>query len=75
MENIKVPSKDEIIVRQSQMERSIEIMAVLQKEGVKLEMSHLLRVHQLLNEFIWTNQITKEMKDFDLWLSKQQSII
>jgi len=60
---IKVPSKDEIIVRQSQMQRAIEMYALI---GEKPSLGEVCRLSQLLTEFIFTwDHKSKGIKDFD----------
>jgi hypothetical protein len=62
---IKVPSKDETIVRQSQMQRAIEIYTLI---GEKPSLGEVCRLSQLLTEFIFTwDYKSKGIKDFDAY--------
>jgi len=59
----KVPSKDELIVRQSQMERAIEIYTLI---GEKPSIREICRLSKLLTEFIFTwNENDDSLKKFD----------
>lgn len=60
-------SKDNIIVRQSQMERAVEIMSILNKEGVRFQLYHLFKLHKFLCDYIWEDKITNDVKKFDMW--------
>jgi len=59
----KVPSRDELIVRQSQMERAIEIYTLI---GEKPSIREICRLSKLLTEFIFTwNENDDSLKKFD----------
>ena len=59
----KVPSRDELIVRQSQMERAIEIYTLI---GEKPSIREICRLSKLLTEFIFTwNLNDDKLKKFD----------
>jgi hypothetical protein len=63
---IKIPSQAEMIVRQSQLQRSIEIFALL---GKKPKLRQILRLSQLLVDFQWTDDLNNDdIKKFDKWL-------
>jgi hypothetical protein len=60
---MNIPNKDEIIVRQSQMQRAIEMYALI---GEKPSLAEVCRLSQLLTEFIFTwDYKSKGIKDFD----------
>lgn len=62
---MNVPSKDEIIVRQSQMQRAIEMYALI---GERPSLGEVCRLSQLLTEFIFTWDCkSKGIRDFDLY--------
>ena len=68
-ETPRVPSKDEIIVRQSQLQRAIEIYTLL---GQRPPIQDICRLSQVLTEFIFTWDIqSKGLKDFDKHISGQ----
>jgi len=59
----KVPSRDELIVRQSQMERAIEIYTLI---GEKPSIREICKLSKLLTEFIFTwNLNDDKLKKFD----------
>ena len=61
---MNIPSKDEIIVRQSQMQRAIEMYTLI---GERPSLGEVCRLSQLLTEFIFTwDYKSKGIKDFDL---------
>lgn len=61
--------KDELIVRQSQMERAIEMYTLL---GVRPSIREVCRLSKLLTEFIFTWDLTDEkLKNFDDHINKQ----
>jgi hypothetical protein len=60
---MSTPTRDEIIVRQSQMQRAIEMYALI---GEKPSLGEVCRLSQLLTEFIFTwDHKSKGIKDFD----------
>ena len=60
---IKVPTKDELIVRQSQMERAIEIYSLI---GEKPSLREICRLSKLLTQFIFTwDENDENLKKFD----------
>jgi len=64
-QEVKAPSKDELIVRQSQLERSIEIF---QLTGRKPSLQEICRLSKVLTEFIFTGDYnTDALKNFDNW--------
>lgn len=70
MANIKCPKdKDELIVRQSQMERAIELYALL---GVKPSVQEVCRLSQILTEFVFSWDTSNEdLKNFSNHIQKQ----
>ena len=70
MANIKCPKdKDELIVRQSQMERAIELYALL---GVKPSIQEVCRLSQILTEFVFSWDTSNEdLKNFSNHIQKQ----
>ena len=67
---IKCPKdKDELIVRQSQMERAIEMYALL---GVQPTVHEVCRLSQILTEFIFNWDTSNEdLKNFSNHIQKQ----
>lgn len=66
---IKVPTRDEIIVRQSQMERAIEIFALT---GRKPSLQEICRLSKVLTEFIFTwDEKAETLKNFDKWTGNE----
>ena len=64
-QEVKAPSKDELIVRQSQLQRSIEIF---QLTGRKPSIQEICRLSKVLTEFIFTGDYnTDALKNFDKW--------
>ena len=60
---MNIPSKDEIIVRQSQMQRAIEMYALI---GERPSLGEVCRLSQLLTEFIFTwDHKSEGIKNFD----------
>jgi hypothetical protein len=56
-------TKDELIVRQSQMERAIEIYQLLE---IKPSVREICRLSQILTEFIFDgNEKSQSIKDFE----------
>ncbi len=63
MSTPSIPNKDEIIVRQSQLQRAIEIYTLL---GQKPSVQEVCRLSQILTEFIFTWDVSApDMKKFD----------
>ena len=63
MNTARIPTKDEIIVRQSQLQRAIEIYTLL---GQKPSVQEICRLSQILSEFIFTwDEKSESMKKFD----------
>lgn len=63
MSELRVPTKDELIVRQSQMERAIEIYSLI---GEKPSLREICRLSKLLTEFIFTwDENNENLKKFD----------
>lgn len=59
----RIPTKDEIIVRQSQLQRAIEIYTLL---GQRPSVQEICRLSQLLTEFIFTWDVAApDLKKFD----------
>lgn len=71
---MKAPKdKDELIVRQSQMERAIELFSLLNYQPSVIE---VCRLSQILTEFIFSwDTKAKELKDFDDHILKQKQLI
>jgi hypothetical protein len=68
-QEIKIPTKDELIVRQSQLERSIEIF---QLTGRKPSIQEICRLSKVLTEFIFTGDYnTDALKNFDKWTGNE----
>jgi hypothetical protein len=67
---IKCPKdKDELIVRQSQMERAIELYTLL---GAKPTVQEVCRLSQILTEFIFNWDTSNEdLKNFSNHIQKQ----
>lgn len=69
----KIPTKDEVIVRQSQMQRAIELYTLINYQPTVVE---VCRLSQILTEFIFTWDLkAKELKDFDDYILKQKQLI
>jgi hypothetical protein len=69
MSTTRIPTKDEIIVRQSQLQRAIEIYTLL---GQKPSVQEICRLSQILSEFIFTwDEKSEAMKKFDNHISGQ----
>ena len=69
MNTTRIPTKDEIIVRQSQLQRAIEIYTLL---GQKPSVQEICRLSQILSEFIFTwDEKSEAMKKFDNHISGQ----
>lgn len=67
-EKVLPPTKDEIIVRQSQMQRAIEMYDLL---GVRPSIREVCRLSKLLTEFIFTWDLNNEkLKKFDEHITK-----
>jgi hypothetical protein len=65
----RIPNKDEIIVRQSQLQRAIEIYTLL---GQKPSVREICRLSQLLTEFIFTwDEEAAPLKKFDKHITGQ----
>jgi hypothetical protein len=68
-QEIKIPTKDELIVRQSQLERSIEIF---QLTGRKPSIQEICRLSKVLTEFIFTGDYNVDaLKNFDKWTGNE----
>ena len=68
-QEVKAPSKDELIVRQSQLQRSIEIF---QLTGRKPSVREICRLSKLLSNFIWTwNEDDQDLRNFDKWTGNE----
>jgi len=68
-QEVKVPSKDELIVRQSQLQRSIEIF---QLTGRKPSIQEICRLSKVLTEFIFTGDYNVDaLKNFDKWTGNE----
>lgn len=60
---MSTPTRDEIIVRQSQMQRAIEMYALI---GERPSLGEVCRLSQLLTEFIFTwDHKSEGIKNFD----------
>jgi hypothetical protein len=60
---MNIPNKDEIIVRQSQMQRAIEMYTLI---GERPSLGEVCRLSQLLTEFIFTwDHKSEGIKNFD----------
>jgi len=71
-QEIKIPTKDELIVRQSQLQRSIEIF---QLTGRKPSIQEICRLSQVLTEFIFTWDYKSEaLKNFDKLILKNELV-
>jgi hypothetical protein len=71
-QEIKIPTKDELIVRQSQLQRSIEIF---QLTGRKPSIQEICRLSQVLTEFIFTWDYKSEaLKNFDKLILKEELV-
>ena len=69
MSTTRIPTKDEIIVRQSQLQRAIEIYTLL---GQKPSVQEICRLSQILSEFIFTwDEKSEAMKKFDNHITGQ----
>ena len=69
MNEPRIPTKDEIIVRQSQLERAIEIYTLI---GQKPSVQEICRLSQVLSEFIFTwNEKSEGLKKFDAHITGQ----
>jgi hypothetical protein len=69
MNQPRIPTKDEIIVRQSQLQRAIEIYTLL---GQKPSVQEICRLSQILSEFIFTwDEKSESMKKFDKHITGQ----
>jgi hypothetical protein len=65
----RIPTKDEIIVRQSQLQRAIEIYTLLNQ---KPSVQEICRLSQILTEFIFTWDLkSDDMKNFDKHITGQ----
>ena len=68
-QEVKAPSKDELIVRQSQLQRSIEIF---QLTGRKPSIQEICRLSKVLTEFIFTGDYHVDaLKNFDKWTGNE----
>ncbi len=64
-------SKDELIVRQSQLERAIDMFKLIDYQP---SIREVCRLSQILTEFIFTwNENADELKTFDDYVLKQKS--
>lgn len=71
-QEVKAPTKDELIVRQSQLQRSIEIF---QLTGRKPSIQEICRLSQVLTEFIFTwDHKSEALKNFDKLILKQELV-
>jgi hypothetical protein len=69
MSTPRIPTKDEIIVRQSQLQRAIEIYTLL---GQKPSVQEICRLSQILSEFIFTwDEQSEALKKFDKHITGQ----
>ena len=69
MNTARIPTKDEIIVRQSQLQRSIEIFKLT---GRKPSIQEICRLSQVLTEFIFTWDYNVDaLKNFDKWTGNE----
>jgi hypothetical protein len=69
MSTPRIPNKDEIIVRQSQLQRAIEIYTLI---GQKPSVQEVCRLSQILTEFIFTWDLKSDnMKNFDKHITGQ----
>lgn len=69
----KIPTKDEVIVRQSQMQRAIEMYTLINYQPSVRE---VCRLSQILTEFIFSWDLNaKELKDFDDYILQQKQLI
>jgi hypothetical protein len=67
MNQPRIPTKDEIIVRQSQLQRAIEIYTLLNE---KPSVQEICRLSQILTEFIFTwDEKSEDLKNFDKHIS------
>jgi hypothetical protein len=65
----RIPTKDEIIVRQSQLQRAIELYTLLDQ---KPSVQEVCRLSQILTEFIFTWDLkSDDMKNFDKHITGQ----
>ena len=68
-QEVKAPTKDELIVRQSKLQRSIEIF---QLTGRKPSIQEICRLSKVLTEFIFTGDYnTDALKNFDKWTGNE----
>ena len=71
-QEVKAPTKDELIVRQSQLQRSIEIF---QLTGRKPSIQEICRLSKVLTEFIFTWDYKSEaLKNFDKLILKEDMV-
>ena len=71
-QEIKIPTKDELIVRQSQLQRSIEIFKLT---GRKPSIQEICRLSQVLTEFIFTWDYKSDaLKNFDKLILKEELV-
>lgn len=69
MSEVRTPTKDEIIVRQSQLQRAIEIYTLT---GQKPSVQEVCRLSQILTEFIFTwDEKSDSIKKFDNHIKEQ----
>ena len=69
MNTPRIPTKDEIIVRQSQLQRAIEIYSLI---GQRPSIQEVCRLSQILTEFIFTWDLkSDDMKNFDKHITGQ----
>ena len=68
-QTLRTPSKDELIVRQSQLQRAVEIYTLT---GQRPTVQQICRLSQILTEFIFTwDEKSKGIKDFDNHINGQ----
>jgi hypothetical protein len=66
------PQKQLVIVRQSQMERTIEMFQLM--KVVPTDINQVIALHQILTNYVLTGEIDKtRSSNFNQWLKKQNS--
>ena len=66
------PQKQLVIVRQSQMERTIEMFQMF--KVVPNDLNYVIALHQILTNYVLTGEIDKtRSSNFNQWLKKQNS--
>ena len=65
----RIPTKDEIIVRQSQMQRAIEIFALTDRQP---SIQEICRLSKVLTEFIFSwDEKAEPLKNFDKYTGNE----